>query len=303
MSEKKPQRVVSAPIWGILLLLLGVVLLLQTLDVLPWGLWGTLWRFWPVLIIIIGVSILLRRYNVWLVSLLVLAILGTCLGIAIWQYGAPLPAGIVTRSYSEPIDDMERAQIEVDFAAGNITIGSLPPDSPNFVEATSEARDRDGNMNVDFHRQDSEGRLYLSTEQVNRRFWDEVGVRWEVRLTRSIPLTINIKSAASNMELSLSQLKVTELRLDVDAGNCKVTVPSSAGTTNMKIEADVANIELTIPDGVAAKIRADTDLSAFDVDESRFPKQGDYYISDHFDTAQNRIYLEIDCDVGRVQVK
>ena len=105
------------------------------------------------------------------------------------------------------------------------------------------------------------------------------------------------------MELDLSQLKVTELRLDVDAGNCKLTIPSSAGATRAYIKADVANIELTIPDGVAAKIRLDTGLSTFDVDESRFPKQGDYYVSDHFDTAQNRIYLEIDSDVGRVQVK
>jgi len=210
---------------------------------------------------------------------------------------------MVTRSYSEPLGDIEHAQIEVDFTAGNITIASLPAGSPNFVEADSEVRNRDGSMNLDFHRQDGEARLHLSTERVNRRFWGEGGISWEVRLTRNIPLIINIKSAASNMELVLSQLKVTELRLDVDAGNCKVTMPSSAGTTNIEIEADVANIELTIPDGVAAKIRVDTDLSVFDVDESRFPKQGDYYVSDHFDTAQNRIYLEIDSDVGRVQVK
>ena len=86
MSEEKPQRVVGAPIWGIFLVFLGIVFLLQTLNVLPWGLWGTLWRFWPVLIIIIGLGILLRRYNAWLLSLLILAILGGCLGIAIWQY-------------------------------------------------------------------------------------------------------------------------------------------------------------------------------------------------------------------------
>ena len=86
MSEKKPQRVVGAPIWGIFLVFLGIIFLLQTLNVLPWGLWGTLWRYWPVLIIIIGLGILLRRYNAWLLSLLILAILGGCLGIAIWQY-------------------------------------------------------------------------------------------------------------------------------------------------------------------------------------------------------------------------
>ena len=303
MSKKEPHRVVGTPIWGILLLLLGVVLLLQTLDVLPWGLWGTLWRFWPVLIIIIGVSILLRGYNLWLVSLLILAILAACLGIAIWQYGPSPPARVTTKSYSEPIGDIERAQIEVNFTAGSLTIGSLPPGSPNFVEAVSEVRNRDGSMSVDFQREDGEGRLYLSTERANRRFWGEDGIRWEVKLTRNIPLAINIKSAASNMELILSQLKVTELRLDVDVSNCKLMMPPSTGTTYAYIKADVANLEVNIPDGVAAKIQVDTDLSAFDVDESRFPKQGDYYISDHFDTTQNRIYLEIDCDVGRVQVK
>ena len=303
MAEKKPQAVVGVPIWGILLLFLGVVFLLQTLDILPWGLWGTLWRFWPVLIIVIGLGILLRRYNVWLVSLLMLAMLCACLGIAIWQYGPSPPAGVTTKSYSEPLGSLEGAQIEVDFTAGSITMGSVLPGSPNFVEADSEVRNRHESMKVNFQRRDGEGRLYLSTEHIDREFWGENGVRWEVNFTRSIPLAINIKSAASNMELALSELKVTELRLDVDAGNCKVTMPSSAGTTHAYIKADVANVEVTIPDEVAAKIQVDTDLSVFDVDESRFPQQGDYYMSQDFESAENRIELEIDCDVGRVKVK
>ena len=301
MSEEKPQRVLGVSIWGIFLLFLGIVLLLQTLNILPWGLWGTLWRFWPVLIIVIGLGILLRRYNAWLVSLLVLAILGACLGVAIWQYGPSLSSGIVTRDYSEPLDDIERAQIEIDFSAGSITIGSLSPGSPNFVEVASEVRNSREAINVDFHQQDGEGELYLST--VNQRFWGGVGIKWEVRFTKSIPLAINIKSAASDMELDLSELRVTELRLDVDAGNYKVTTPSEAGICDIGIEANAANIEVTIPDGVAAKIKVDTNLSALDVDKNRFPQQGDYYMSQDFVSAENRVELEIDCNVGRVQVK
>ncbi len=301
MSGEKPQRVVGVSIWGIFLLFLGIVFLLQTLNVLRWGLWGTLWRFWPVLIIVIGLGILLRRYNAWLVSLLVLAILGACLGVAIWQYSPSLSSGIVTKSYSEPLDSLERVQIEMDFSAGSITISSLPLGSPSLVEIDSEVRNNRETMSIDFIQQDGEGKLYLST--VNQRFWGEAGIRWEVRFTKSIPLAINIKSAASSMELDLSGLKVTELRLDVDAGNYIVTTPSTAGTIDIEIEANVANIEVTIPDGVAAKIQVDTNLSALDVDESRFPQQGDYYVSDNFNTAQNRVYLIIDCDVGRVQVK
>jgi hypothetical protein len=301
MSGEKPQRVLGVSIWGIFLLFLGIVFLLQTLNVLPWGLWGTLWRFWPVLIIIIGLGILLRRYNVWLVSLLVLAIFGACLGIAIWQYSPSLSSGIGTKSYSEPLDDIERAQIEIDFSAGNITIGSLPPGSTNFVEIDSEVRNSRETINVDFHQQDGEGKLYLST--VNQWFWGGDRIRWEVNFTRSIPLAISIKSAASNVELDLSELKVTELRLDVDAGNYIVTTPSRAGISDIEIEANAANIEVTIPDGVAAKIQVDTNLSVLDVDESRFPQQGDYYMSQDFVSAENRVELEIDCDVGRVQVK
>lgn len=297
LLEKKPQRTVGAPLWGIFLLFLGIIFLLQTLDVLPWGLWGTLWRFWPVLIIIIGLGILLRHYNPWLVSLLTLAILGACLGIAIWQHGASPPPGTATRSYSEPLGNIEHAKIEIDFTAGSLTIGSLPPTSPNFVEADSEARNGDGNINVDFHQENSEGKLYLSSKQAND------GIRWEVRFTQNIPLAIKIKSAASNTEFDLSKLKVTELRLDIDAGNYRLTMPSSGGTTYAYIKADLANVEVTIPNEVAATIQEDTDLSAFDVDESRFPRKGELYISNNFDTAQNRIYLEIDCDVGRVQVQ
>ncbi len=149
MSREKPQRVVGVSIWGIFLLFLGIVFLLQTLNVLPWGLWGTLWRLWPVLIIVIGLGILLRHYNAWLVSLLVLAIFGSCLGIAIWQYSPSLASGMVTESYSEPLGNMERAQIEIDFSAGSITIGSLPPGSPNFVEVDSEVRDSRETISVD----------------------------------------------------------------------------------------------------------------------------------------------------------
>ena len=301
MSGQKPQKVIATPIWGIFLLFVGIVFLLQTLNILPWGLWGTLWRFWPVLIIVIGLGILLRRYNVWLVSLLILAIFGACLGIAIWQYSPSLSNGMTTKSYSEPLDDIERAQIEIDFSAGSITIGSLPFGSPNFVEVDSEVRDSRQTISVDFHQQDGEGKLHLST--VNQWFWGGDWIRWEVNFTGSIPLVISIKSAASNVELDLSELEVTELRLDVDAGNYRVTMPSSAGTSNIEIEADAANIKVIVPDGVAAKIQLNTNLSVSDIDKNRFPQQGAYYLSDNFDTAQNRIYLVIDCDVGRVQVR
>ncbi|MBI2851366.1 MAG: hypothetical protein HYX80_10100 [Chloroflexi bacterium] len=93
MSQERPLRGNDIPVAGAFLLFLGVVFLLQTMGVLSWRLWETLWRFWPVLLIITGLGVLLRRFNVWLVSLLILAILFASLGLAIWMHERPSPPG------------------------------------------------------------------------------------------------------------------------------------------------------------------------------------------------------------------
>lgn len=303
MSEKRSGGAVGAPIWGLFLLFLGIVFLLQTFDVLPWGVWETLWRFWPVLLIIVGLAMLLRRYNAWLVSLLILVILAICLGIALWQNKLPSPLGMMTRSYSEPLGNLERAQVDIDFAAGSLTVGNLPADSMNLVEAASDVRARGDEIRTNFRREGNEGRLGLRAERIGLQTWGGNGAKWAVRFTRNIPLTLEVKAAASNLTLDLDRLKVTEIRLEIDAGNSKVNMPASAGMTNAYIKANAANLEVSIPDGVAARIDVDTNLTALHINESRFPRKGGYYISGDFETAKNRLELQIESNVGRVEVR
>ena len=45
----------------LLLIAAGVVLLLNTLNVLPWESWSEIGRFWPVLVIAFGLSILWKN--------------------------------------------------------------------------------------------------------------------------------------------------------------------------------------------------------------------------------------------------
>lgn len=87
MSEGKESGKQYVPIWGIFLVFIGLVFLLQNFGFLSWAIWGALWRFWPALLIMAGLGILLRNANVWLVNLLMAALLLACLGIAILQSG------------------------------------------------------------------------------------------------------------------------------------------------------------------------------------------------------------------------
>lgn len=92
--------------------------------------------------------------------------------------------------------------------------------------------------------------------------------------------------------------------MDLDVGNYVVKMPSSPnGTIHAYIKATLANLEIIIPDGVAVEFRTDIDLGVIEVDKSRFPRKGDYYLSPDFETARNRIELELDCTLGRVQLR
>ena len=235
MSDQDLQRTYRrVPLGGLVLLFLGIVFLLQTLDVLPWALWGTLWRFWPVLIVAVGLGILLGRQNPWFVGVLILSLLFACLGLAIWQY-EQVPEPVIER-YSEPLASLEHTHIEMDFNGGSLSISSLANNSPNFVEIDSEARCEGVGLTIYFTEYDGEGTLHLSTEGVSRLSWVEPWVDCEVRLTRDIPLELDIDSAASNLELDLSELQITELRMDMNAGNYKITTPFLAGEVFIKLD-------------------------------------------------------------------
>jgi hypothetical protein len=140
------------------------------------------------------------------------------------------------------------------------------------------------------------GYLHLESTWERRPLWRVVGAgwsEWNVELAQDIPLTLEVKSAAANVEMDLRYLRVSELHLELNAGNCKITMPSREGLTRAFIEANAANVEITIPKGVAARIEVDADIGALEIDERRFPRKGAYYISPDFEDAESRIYLKI----------
>lgn len=46
-------------VWGFFLLFVGLVFLLNTLGILPWETWGSIYRLWPLLLVLAGIRIIL----------------------------------------------------------------------------------------------------------------------------------------------------------------------------------------------------------------------------------------------------
>ena len=107
-------------------------------------------------------------------------------------------------------------------------------------------------------------------------------------LTREVPLSLRLDVGAAKSTLDLSDLKITDLVLKTGASDTVIRLPKSAGMTSVKVESGAASVKLKVPDGVAARIRSTMGLGSSNIDQRRFPRNGDYYQSPDYDSAVNK---------------
>lgn len=57
-EERWKRRHGDGSFFGLILIAGGVLLLLNTLNLLPWKVWDNVWRFWPLLLVLWGLQII-----------------------------------------------------------------------------------------------------------------------------------------------------------------------------------------------------------------------------------------------------
>src|SRR4030042_3798107 len=109
-------------VWGLILIIVGLVWFLNNVGYLPGNFWRTLWRFWPVLIILIGLEVALRGFsNRVAVPLLLLAVVAAAAGVVVVAPTLP-PEGLVADSFPTEMGALAQALIELEIDNGNMSI-------------------------------------------------------------------------------------------------------------------------------------------------------------------------------------
>lgn len=256
--------------WGLVLTLAGVLLLLNSLGMLPAG-FGA--YFWPLVIILLGV----------------------------WVILSPRIAHseLKEENVSFPLENATAAEIDFHHGAGKLRIDALQEPlqlaAGTFVGGVAPTLRRDGSQ------------VYLSLRTAEGTFvpspvGPHFSLDWSLGLTREIPLRLAFHTGASETDLNLIDLRVESLRIETGASATRVILPANAGLTRVSVEAGAASIELTIPEGVAARIKARGGLSGIHVNTSRFPQSGDVYETPAYETYPNRAEVTIETGVGSVDI-
>ena len=260
--------------WGLILLILGTLLLLQELGILSINVWSLI-----VPLILIGLGVLI-----------------------IWESRHRAQTSRTER-VTIPLQGAERGRLRMRHGAGPLTVrsGAGPDDLlvGRFATGLAYRTGRDQDIyTVDMRTPAGSPARFIFPWHL----FATGGLAWDVRLNPSIVYTLDIEGGANNVQLDLTHLLVSELRVKTGASSTEIRPPNNSGYTRISIEAGAASVKIEIPAEVAARIRTRGELSGLTIARSRFPQVGNTYQSPDYDTAPNRVDIEAQVDVGSLDI-
>jgi hypothetical protein len=305
MSDERRRR---PPIVGpVILIGIGVLALMQNFGQLPVNFWQTVWRVWPVILVLIGVEILLGQLRLpWGLSfLLALALIaGTIYGVVYLAQQAGwedrLGAGEM-RYIEKDLDGATSATVNLKYGAGSLTVGAGDATHimvGDFLEANGRVQAR-----VDYSTSGGRGKLEISVPDSQAFiFVSGKSNEWNVKLNTAVPLDVRIDAGASTNNLDLSDLKLSGLRVQAGVSTNTIRLPRT-GDYTARLTGGLSTTTVYVPEGVAARIMVDGGLSSVSVDENRFVRSGNAYVSPGYETATNRVRLDIEGGLSTISVR
>jgi len=259
--------------WGLLIIILGIMLLLNTLGILTISAWQ---MFWPLVLILAGGWLLLsptffKRSN------------------------------LESQNLALPLGQASALNVKINHGAGRLHISSGAPGSQDAVSGSFV-----GGVEYD-SRQDGSA-LNVKLNAATEQFWSAIpfggfqGLTWDVLLNRNIPLKLKIDSGANEANLDLTDLKITDLSIDTGASSTNIIMPAAAGLTQVKIHSGASSVKIKVPEGVAGRFAIKQGMAGIHVDTSRFLINGGVYETYGYESAPNRIEAVIETGVGSVEI-
>lgn len=288
-------------VFPILLIIIGVLFLLDNLNITSGIDWGTIWKLWPILIIAIGLEILLGR-RVSFGAVLLMIILLVIAGSIAWWSVVVDSGERTTKHFTWPTNGVERAEVELDLGAGRLQLGGYD-DMADLIVADLELApgirvSEDLKIDADV------ARGWISSDAEFFAWVPVLGGKaseWDLLLNSRVRWELDVNSGAGDVRLDLSELRVSDLKLDAGVGSVHVTLPRR-GSVKARIDGGIGDVRVTIPEGVQARFRVDRGIGDLTVG-SRFKRRGDYYETEGFSRAESYIELEIDIGIGSITVR
>ena len=325
---------------GLTFLLVGTILLANTLEILDWSVWSNLFKLWPLLVISLGLSLIFRGKSLSFMGPLII-FLGIIFGVGASYMGISFEEEIVREVKTlsreivievEKVPETEVAlETEITPEIETAPETDISPETEVSLETKEylEIEKASIELNLDVGKltlSESTPLLYECISQYRYKEFEPFEKYSSTEKEASILIYHSpvIKRRISNnirnyWQLKLNNKIIYDLSIKTGAINTdcnlsgfkveKLYIESGASNINLVlpqydskiiIDTGVSNIDIAIPKNVGATVNIDSGIAIKDLDN--FIKRNGTYISHNYNESEFKTEIEIDCGVSNIDI-
>jgi len=327
---------------GLTLLLIGAILLANTLEILDWSVWSNLFKLWPLLVISLGLSLIFRGKSLSFMGPLII-FLGIIAGVGASYMGISFEGEMVREVKTlsreivievEKVPETETA-LETEITPEIETV----PDTETTLETEVALETKEYleierasiALNLDVGKLtlgESTPLLYECISQYQHKEFEpfekfSLTEKEADILIYHSPITKkgisnNIKNdwqlKLNNKIIYVLSVKTGAINTDCNLSGFKIEklyIESGASNINLIIpqydskiiiDSGVSNIDIAIPKNVGAIVSIDSGIAIKDLDVDDFIKKDGTYISNNYNYSEFKTEIEIDCGVSNIDI-
>lgn len=288
--------------WGFLFICLGFWALLNNFSFWNKINFDYLVFFWPLLVIIFGISIIVRhlRYGWLIVFLSFLVSIGIVLMFSLNSslYNR-LNVQTFSNSFSENLPDaVTKGEVKIESGASKITVGSS---NEKFIEGNLESNLFEPELKIT--KQDNIIRANISTLSENRATsFRHLNNNLYINITNRIPVTLNVDSGASDLNLDLSKLILSRVNLNIGASSLSMSLGDNiTDGAEIVIKSGASSLGISVPQSIGVRANLEGGLSSKDLNGFKDLGNGTYE-SDNYGSSTKKITVNIDAGVSSIKI-
>ncbi len=284
-------------LWAGALIVLGAVLLLQTLGVAPPGVWAAVLPLWPVLLVAIGLRMWLGQRTTLVINFSALIVL---VSICIALLRARAPSTALAQPLEQFVGTAQSASVRLNLQAARLQVAALDDDGRLLAGGAQRAPGE--TIEQTYVIDEGAGALVLTQRLDNLLapfLAGDLAPHWDVRVTPALPLTLTVQARAGALTLDLASTQLTALDLQAGAADASVIFPARPATAHLRSIA--GDLTLTLPSGVPVRLRVRARADRLQVPPF-LVRQGDVFLSPGFAPAEPFLDLDVASSTGQITV-
>jgi len=325
MENNKQKDITGA----IFLVSIGLLFLLNTTNIVPWGIWLQIFRFWPILLILAGLKIILPENKVGqivypIVYTLFIIFIGATSYFFTKTQRVPFLPESVSNCIFNRCDSTDQGTLmesdtyvnladyagitsrvlEMNVAASTLYLNDenadyfLHSEIKNYTEAnkpTLENTSKEGILTTVF----DNARIH------NWGWWNFNTPEYTLTLGQNtVPTSVSIDLGAGEGIVNLDSATIKTFNASVGAGSLEITLDLNAIPETIDVNVQAGEITLTLPEDVGILVSYDLGVGSITVDETSIEGVGKEtnYKSSNYDTATKKVTITASVGVGELTI-